>query len=86
MAGPNDSIIDLEAYQSLVAESRASLIGLVTRMLDCLISQSRDEKSGLVKNFVDGDETPAAEWAFGDAAKTTLNTSAIYRPVVLVPE
>ena len=83
---PDDSLIELDAYQQFVAESSNSLIRLLTKLLDCLMSQSRDEKSSLLKNYLDGEGSPSAQWAFGDAAGTALITSAIYRLAVLVPE
>ena len=55
-------------------------------MLDCLIPQSRDTASGLLKNYLDGADHISAQWAFGDAAGTALVTSAVYRLAVLYPE
>lgn len=83
---PDDSLINLDAYQQFVADSRASLVGLLTRMTDCLMSQSRDENSSLLKNYLAGEGNPSVKWAFGDAAGTALVTSAMYRLAVLVPE
>ena len=83
---PDDSLVHLGNYQHFVFDSTDSLMRLLTRMLDCLISQSRDADSDLLKNYLDGEEGPSAEWAFGDAAGTALVTSAIYRLAVLVPE
>ena len=81
---PDNSIIDLEAFQQALADLEASLIRLLARMIECLISQSRDTESGLLKNYLDGDESNSGAWAFGDAAGTVLVTSAIYRLAVLV--
>ena len=83
---PDGSLINLDAYQQIVADSRASLLGVVTRMTHCLSSQSRDANTNLLKNYLDGERNLTVKWAFGDAAGTALVTSAMYRLAVLMPE
>ena len=83
---PIDSGIDLDTYRAFVLGSKLSLLDLIAPMLDCLMSQSRDTSTGLLKNYLDGEEDPSTQWAFGDAAGTALVTSAVYRLAALLPK
>lgn len=72
--------------RSFARESTSSLTAIIQSILSCLIAQERDEKSGLLKNYLDGHQHRSAPWAFGDTAGTSLVTSAIYRLAVLLPD
>jgi hypothetical protein len=72
-------------YLEIRSQVEDKLIHLLKSMLHCLIAQSRDTKTGLLKNYQDGDGSLAAEWAYGDAAGTALVTSAVYRLAVILP-
>lgn len=82
---PEDIKIKPKAYLSFKSEAQAKLVHLLSRMVRCLQAQSRDPKTGLLKNYQNGPRSPSAEWAYGDAAGTALTTSAIYRLAVLMP-
>ena len=72
-------------YKSFVQEAVSTLIKIIENMLGCMVAQPRDKASGLLKNYLDGEEQASAEYAFGDAAGTSLVTAAIYRLMVLFP-
>jgi hypothetical protein len=63
-----------------------SLDDIIISMLNCMLGQSRDADTGLLKNYLDGEGGESAAWAFGDTAGTSLVTSAVYRLAVLQPE
>lgn len=71
--------------RSFAQYSISSLTAIVQTMMTCIMAQARDEASGLLKNYLDGQEH-SASWAFGDAAGTSLLTSAVYRLAVLLPD
>lgn len=62
-----------------------SLTAIIQSILECMMAQPRDEQSGLIKNYLDGETHRSAAWAFGDAAGTSLVTSTIYRLAVILP-
>ncbi|OAP60893.1 hypothetical protein AYL99_05895 [Fonsecaea erecta] len=73
-------------YDEFRARSTTALTDIIDGMLKCTMNQSRDEKSGLLKNYLDGPSHPTSAWAYGDAAGTALMASAVYRLAVLLPE
>ena len=66
-------------------DSQASLLSIITEILDCTMSQSRDPETDLLRNYLDGSNAPSSAHAFGDVAGTALMTSAVYRLAVLRP-
>lgn len=70
----------------VVDDDIRSLTEILESMLECMIAQSRDVHSGLLRNYLDGEKHQSAAWAFGDAAGTSLVTAAVYRLAVLLPE
>ncbi|EXJ71715.1 uncharacterized protein A1O5_05523 [Cladophialophora psammophila CBS 110553] len=83
---PPDSSIDRVQYDTFRSGSTAALKGIIDAMLQCTVKQRRDEKSGLLKNYLDGLSHRSAAWTYGDAAGTALMASAAYRLAVLLPE
>ena len=73
-------------YEQISRHNTQALVNILIKMLKCVISQARDEGSGLVKNYLDGRSSASAQWAYGDAAGTALMASAIYRLAVLLPD
>ena len=82
---PNSPINQIE-YNKFKVGSSATLTRLITSMLQCMMSQKRDEQSDLLKNYLDGPSHRSAAWAYGDAAGTALMASAVYRLAVLLPD
>jgi hypothetical protein len=82
---PPDSI-DGSLYVDFQQHYTAELTQLLQNMLNCLIAQDRDPKSGLIKNYLDGEGHRSSAWAYGDAAGTSMVTSAVYRLAVLLPD
>jgi hypothetical protein len=83
--GPHHGHAIRPTYLEFRSHAEVKLVHLLQSMLHCLIAQSRDPKTRLLKNYQDGDGSLAAEWAYGDAAGTALVTSAVYRLAVLLP-
>ena len=50
------------------------------------MAQSRDPETSLLRNYLDGEASPSAAYAFGDVTDTALMTSALYRLAVLLPD
>jgi rhamnogalacturonyl hydrolase YesR len=75
--------IELDQFKR---DSTASLMDLVSAMLQCTMEQEKDWETGLLKNYLDGSSHRSAAWAYGDAAGTALMASAVYRLAVLLPE
>ena len=84
---PTETDVDREAFAAFVADSKRSLMSIIIRMLHCLMAQTKDTQTGLLKNYLDGTQHPSSqECQFGDAAGTALVASAVYRLAVLLPE
>ncbi|KAH0844595.1 glycosyl hydrolase family 88 [Fonsecaea pedrosoi] len=83
---PSNSAIERLQYLEFRVRSTKALTGIIDDMLKCTMAQSRDEKSGLLKNYLDGPSHRPSLWAYGDAAGTALMASAVYRLAVLLPE
>jgi len=83
---PRERQIDRYSYGRFRNSSRGSLSNVLTSMLNCTMSQSRDSESGLLKNYLDGLSHVSADYAFGDTAGSALMASAVYRLALLMPD
>lgn len=82
---PHPDKVDRVRFWRLRNDSQASLLKIITEILDCTISQSRDPETDLLRNYLDGSTATSSAYAFGDVAGTALMTSAVYRLAVLRP-
>jgi len=83
---PPQSIKENFDYNHFLLRKNEILVNILLEMLKCVIDQSRDHDSGLLKNYLDGGWYKNAVYAYGDAAGTAMMAAAVYRLAVLLPE
>lgn len=83
---PPQTIQENFDYNQFLLEKTHILVSILLEMLNCVMDQTRDHDSGLLKNYLDGRWYKHAPYPYGDAAGTALMASAVYRLAVLLPE
>ena len=75
--------LSYDAFRKVAIDNLRQLIG---GMLQCLMAQSRDPNTGLLRNYLDLGAGHTMDWQYGDAAGTAMVTAATYRLMVLDPD
>ena len=58
-------------FSQVQQATEMTLLGILTEMLNCTMTQSRDPEIDLLRKYLDRSAAPSAAYAFGDIAGTS---------------